>query len=117
MPDDPALEDVFYYGIQGAVHAAGLLCVRVQGDLNDPEVADQAIRRLHDAALVIAEVSEPLYSTYVQLGYSLGRGCPLIAITRDADSLRWKSPHTLVYTSIKGLEQQIAALLPELNLA
>ena len=53
MSPDKALNDLFYYGIQGAVHALGMLCVRINDEVFSPEVLDHVRHRIADRKSVV----------------------------------------------------------------
>jgi hypothetical protein len=110
MPDTHDSDDLFYYGIQGAVHAAGLLCERLeQNELNEETLA-QITERIATASVVIADVSEHIPSIYLQVGYAWGKERPTILLAKAAAPLPMHVP-CITYQRIKDVEAGLAAQL------
>jgi hypothetical protein len=110
MPNTHDSDDLFYYGIQGAVHAAGLLCERLeQHELNEETLA-QITERIATAAVVIAEVSEHTPSIYLQVGYAWGKERPTILLVKEAAHLPM-NVSCITYQRIKDVEAGLTAQL------
>ena len=56
MPFKKDMDDIFYYGIQQPVRAAGFLCERVDQDTFIGGILDQVKKKIDTAAVVIAEL-------------------------------------------------------------
>jgi len=63
MPFDDTMDDVYHYGVQNAVHAAGYLCERADQANFTGEIVDWIKKRIASADLVIADLthSNPMY--------------------------------------------------------
>jgi hypothetical protein len=107
MPNSDSMDDLYYYGIQGAVHATGLLCERIKLDGLTPDDIDQIKQRIDTAAILIAEVSDPGPDSYLQLGYAWGRNCPTILLTQDGAQSPFLDYPCIVYSKIKDLETSL----------
>lgn len=116
MPFLPELEDVFHYGIQAPVKAAGLLCERVDRAAFDGLIIERIRERIESAKVVIADLSTANPNVYLEVGYAWGRGKPTILLVRDVSELRFdvQGHRCLIYRSIRELESLLSAELARL---
>jgi hypothetical protein len=107
MPFEKSMDDLFHYGIQGAVKASGFLCERADFTSFTGDVMNWVKRRIEGAAFVVADLSTANPNVYLEVGYAWGCGRPTVLIARSADELKFdvKSQRCLVYESIKHLEE------------
>ncbi|MDX2011352.1 MAG: hypothetical protein SFW67_14220 [Myxococcaceae bacterium] len=117
MPFLAELEDVFHYGIQAPVKAAGLLCERVDQAQFDGLIIQRIKERIDSARVVIADLSTANPNVYLEVGYAWGKGRPTILLVRDVKELRFdvQGHRCLVYRSIRELETLLAAELGRLT--
>ncbi|MEW5740772.1 MAG: hypothetical protein AB1938_17725 [Myxococcota bacterium] len=117
MPFVPELEDVFHYGIQGPVRAAGLLCERVDQAVFDGPIIQRIRERIESAKVVIADLSMANPNVYLEVGYAWGRGRPTVLLVRDVKELRFDvaSYRCLVYRNIRDLETLLTRELATLS--
>jgi hypothetical protein len=116
MPDNAALEDVFYFGIQQPTHAHGLLCEQVAAtSFDDAEILETVKQRISQASVVIAEMTRADETLYLQLGYAWGQQRPTILIAQEGAMVNLPQSVCLRYNSIKHLEKLLSDLLDELN--
>ncbi len=115
MPPDKDLEDVFYFGIQGSIHALGLLCERIEGKIADEDLLNQAKSRISTASLVIAVLTNADSIIYLQLGYAWGANRPTIMLMKEGISLPFETSAALAYGSLKSLESTLAGALDDLK--
>jgi hypothetical protein len=115
LPGSKDLDDLYYYGIQGAVHAQGLLCVRVDDPRLTDEVLEHTRQRIAGATVVIADLTSPEPNVYLQLGYAWGKGCKVILAARDTSVLHFDSTACVQYRSIKELETALSERLESLK--
>lgn len=110
MPFLAELDDVFHYGIQGPVKAAGLLCERVDQVAFDGLIIERIRARIETAKVVIADLSTANPNVYLEVGYAWGRGKPTILLVRDVKELRFdvQAHRCVVYRSIRELETLLA---------
>ncbi len=113
MPFAEEMNDVFHYGIQGAVNAAGMLCERADLSTFTGDVMDWVKSRISSATLVVADLSSANPNVYLEIGYAWGRQVPTVLLARNSDDLKFdvKTQRCIIYKSIKALE---AALTSEL---
>jgi hypothetical protein len=107
MPFAEEMEDVFHYGIQGAVNAAGFLCERADLSTFTGNVMDWVKKRIVSASLVIADLSKANPNVYLEVGFAWGSDRPTVLIVNDLSHLEFdvKGQRCLVYKNIKNLEQ------------
>ncbi|HKH45580.1 MAG TPA: hypothetical protein VKM72_13025 [Thermoanaerobaculia bacterium] len=116
MPFADSMDDLFHYGIQGAVKAAGFLCERADLASFVGDVMEWVRQRISSATFVIADLSTANPNVYLEVGYAWGCGRPTILLVRDTIELKFdvKGQRCLVYKSIKHLEDILGKELKEL---
>ena len=107
MPFDHSWDDVFYYGIQGAVKAAGLLCERADTSAFTGDVLDWVKKRIATATFVVADLSSANPNVYLEIGYAWGCEIPTVLLAREGADLKFdvKGQRCLMYKSIRNLEE------------
>ncbi len=117
MPFAEEMDDVFHYGIQNAVNAAGFLCERADLSSFTGDVMEWVKKRISTASLVIADLSTANPNVYLEVGYAWGCGKPTVLLVRDTVDLRFdvKSQRCLVYKKIKDLESLLRKELENLK--
>lgn len=113
MPFSPEFEDVFHYGIQNPVHAAGLLCERVDAAVFEGLIIQRILSRIESAKVVVAELTGANPNVYLEVGYAWASKVPTVLLVRDVNELRFdvKGHRCLVYKNIRELETLLAAEL------
>jgi hypothetical protein len=116
MPFGESMDDVFHYGIQGAVKSAGLLCERADLTSFVGDVMEWVKKRICNATLVIADLTTANPNVYLEVGYAWGCGLPTVLLVRDATDLKFdvRGQRCLVYKSIKHLEEILSRELTAL---
>jgi hypothetical protein len=119
MPEDEALDDVFYYGIQRPVHGAGLLCERIAPSYETPDELEALLARIGQASMVICDVTDLNDVLHLQIGYAWGSRRDIVFITRDptsdSDSTLPLTPEPLQYEKIWQLEERLTRHLDTLD--
>lgn len=110
MPFANSMDDVFHYGIQGAVNAAGYLCERADLGTFTGDVMEWVKRRIKSARLVIADLSSANPNVYLEVGYAWGCGIPTVLLISQSTDLKFdvRGQRCLVYKSIRALEEALA---------
>lgn len=113
MPFADEMADVFHYGIQGAVNAAGYLAERADLATFTGDVMDWVRARIASAELVVADLSSANPNVYLEVGYAWGKGIPTVLLAKGGDALKFdvRGQRCLVYTSIQDLEKKLTAEL------
>ncbi|MCI0439159.1 MAG: hypothetical protein L0177_08525 [Chloroflexi bacterium] len=117
MPFADEMDDVFHYGIQGAVNAAGFLCERADLSTFTGDVMEWVKTRISSARLVVADLSDANPNVYLEVGYAWGCGRPTVLLVNDASQLKFdvKGQRCLVYKKIKDLETSLRTELDGLK--
>src|SRR5258708_16303333 len=117
MPFSEDMEDIFHYGIQGAVNAAGYLCERADLSVFAGDVMQWVKKRIASASLIIADLSTANPNVYLEVGYAWGCGKPTVLLVRNVTELTFdvKNQRCLVYINIKDLEDNLRRELQTLR--
>jgi hypothetical protein len=117
MPFHEDFEDVFYFGIQEPVKAAGLLCERVDNEAFMGDVLEQVKKRIETAAVVIAVLTGANPNVYLEIGYAWGRGRQTILLVKEEEPVKFdvRGQRHLKYTSIKALSEALREELKQLK--
>jgi hypothetical protein len=109
MPFISDMDDVYHYGIQGAVHAAEMLCERADLSVFTGDVMTWVRQRIEGARLLIADLSGANPNVYLEVGYAWGQGVPTVLLCKKADELKFdvRGQRCICYTSIKDLETKL----------
>ncbi len=110
MPFAEEMDDVFHYGIQGAVNAAGFLCERADLSSFTGDVMDWVKRRISNATLVVADLSSANPNVYLEVGYAWGCRVPTVLLSGNTSDLKFdvRSQRCIVYKSIESLEDALS---------
>lgn len=119
MPFAKSMDDIFHYGIQGAVNSAGFLCERADLSSFTGDVMQWVRTRIETAGLLIADLSTANPNVYLEVGYAWGCGVRTILLVRDTTKLKFdvRGQRCLKYTSIKSLEESLRNELQVLALS
>jgi hypothetical protein len=117
LPFAGEFEDVYVFGILTAAKKLGYICERIDQDaLTAGPILQTIIRRLFDADLVVADLSESNPNIYYELGIVHALGTPLIAIARKSERIPFdlRDQPVLFYRQIRELatllERRILAI-------
>ena len=110
MPFSAEFEDIFHFGIQSPVKAAGMLCERVDQSIYDGLIVQRILERIRTARVVIADLSGANPNVYLEVGYAWGCGRPTILLVKDLKELRFdvQGHRCLAYGNIRQLESLLA---------
>jgi hypothetical protein len=116
MPFKKDMDDVFYYGIQQPVRAAGFICERVDQEAFIGDILDQVKKKIETSVIVIAELTGANPNVYLEIGYAWGKGRPTLLLIKDEQELRFdvRGHRCLTYERIKDLEEALTKELKEL---
>jgi len=117
MPFDAALDDVFHYGIQAPVNAAGYLCERADLTAFTGDILARIKTRIETAVLVIAELSGANPNVFLEVGFAWGKERPTILLVQDTQKLPFdvRGQRCLVYKRIRDLEEALTKELQGLK--
>lgn len=119
MPFDEEFEDVYYLGIEDAVHTAGYLCERIDQGYFTGNITEQIKNRIQSASLVIADLTNANPNVYLEVGYAWGTNVPTLFLTQDTDDLKFdvQQHNTITYDrySLRKLNDELSETLSELS--
>lgn len=117
MPFREDMEDVYHYGIQNAVKAAGHLCERADLSSFTGDVMSWVRERIKTASLVVADITGANPNVYLEVGFAWGCGVPTVLLASDATELKFdiRGQRCLTYSRIKDLEEKLVLELKSLN--
>ncbi len=117
MPFKDEMDDVYHYGIQGAVRNAGFLCERADLSSFTGDVMDWVRERVRTAALVVADLTEANPNVYLEVGYAWGCEVPTVLLVKDTNHLKFdtRGQRCLPYKKIKDLEVSLTKELKTLR--
>ena len=110
MPFKEDMDDVYHYGIQGAVKEAGFLCERADMSTFTGDVMQWVKDRISSASLIVADLTDANPNVYLEVGYAWGCGKPTVLLTKDTRQLKFdvRSQRCVLYKKIKDLEISLA---------
>lgn len=113
MPFNPHMKDVFYFGIQGPVRDAGLVCERIDHDAFTGDIMQWLKERIATASLVVADLTGANPNVYLEVGYAWGKDRPVVLICSDTEETAFdvRGHKRIVYGSIHDLAQKLGAEL------
>jgi hypothetical protein len=113
MPFSEDMEDVYIFGIQAPVNAAGYLCERVDMAIFTGDILTRVKSRIETAAMVIADITGANPNVYLEVGYAWGKERPTLLIAKKGDELNFdvRNQRCIVYKNIAELAKQLEAAL------
>jgi hypothetical protein len=116
MPFAEEMNDVFHYGIQGAVNRAGMLAERADLATFTGDVMGWVRERIATAHLVVADLTDNNANVYLEVGYAWGKDIPTVLLSRHACTPKFnvQGQRRIAYTSIKDLEAKLTEELQNL---
>lgn len=117
MPFSEDMEDVYVFGIQGPVNAAGFLCERVDMAAFTGDILTRIKSRIETASLVIADLTGANANVYLEVGYAWGKERPTLLLAKRGDELKFdvKGQRCIKYKNIADLAKQLGADIARLS--
>ena len=117
MPFKDEMDDVYHYGIQGAVKAAGFLCERADLSAFTGDIMGWVRERIQSSKLIVADLTDANPNVYLEVGYAWGCGIPTVLLIGDYQDLKFdvRSQRCITYKKIKDLEESLTTELEELK--
>lgn len=123
MPFARKMRDIWKYGIQMPVRAAGLLCERVDEEHFTGGILDRIKRKIEDAELIIADLTGQNPNVFLEVGYAWGKGRPVLFLLQGGNGDVPKLPFDvstqkcLIYEDATDLEEKVGKALEGLGMA
>lgn len=117
MPFASEFEDIYHFGIQNAVRAAGFVCERADRAAFVGDLVQWILNRIQTSSLVIADLTDANPNVYLEVGYAWGCDVPVVLLTQDTTHLEFnvQGQKCLVYRNIRELEKILHAELENLR--
>lgn len=117
MPFKEEMDDIYHYGIQSAVNAAGFLCERADLSTFTGDVLEWVRMRIRSASLVVADLTDANPNVYLEVGYAWGTGVRTVLLAKSTDHLKFdvRGQRCLIYKKIKELEDSLTSELRRLR--
>ena len=118
MPFAAEFDDIYHYGIQGAVNACGYLCERADLSSFTGDVMEFVKERIATSHFVIADLTTANPNVYLEVGYAWGLDKKTVLLIKDTKDLKFdtQGQRCLPYISIKDLETKLKTELTNLKL-
>ena len=117
MPFAPEFDDLFHYGIQGAINTSGYLCERADVATFVGDVVGWVRERIERSEIVVADLTGANANVYLEVGYAWGKQIPTVLLARDVSDLKFdvRGQRCLIYKSIRHLEETLRGELTRLR--
>jgi hypothetical protein len=117
MPYNVDMEDVYRFGIEIPVNAAGYLCERVDMTAFMGDILARIKARIEAASLVVADLTGSNPNVYLEVGYAWGKGRPTLLLAKKGDELKFdvRGQRCIEYSNITDLERKLKADLAALT--
>jgi len=117
MPFSEEMEDVYRYGIEAPVNAAGYLCERMDMTPFMGDILARIKSRIEAASLVVADLTGSNPNVYLEVGYAWGKDRPTLLLAKKGDDLKFdvRGQRCIEYSSIRDLEKKLKSDLAALT--
>lgn len=118
MPFGKQMLDVYRFGIQDPVNAAGFLCERMDMEPFIGDILTRIKSRIETATLIIADLTGVSPNVYLEVGYAWGKDRPTLLLAQKKDELKFdvQGQKCIIYETIgelkDKLEKELTALKP-----
>jgi hypothetical protein len=111
------MEDIYGFGIQAPVNAAGYLCERLDVTSFTGEIMNRLRERIETAYLVVADLTGANPNVYLEVGYSWGRNKPTVLLAKKGTELKFDvhGNKCLFYVNITDLAKKLSTELTGLT--
>ena len=118
MPFATEFDDIYHYGIQGAVNLCGYLCERADISSFTGDVMEFVKEKIAISHFVIADLTTANPNVYLEVGYAWGLDKKTVLLIKDRKDLKFdtQGQRCLAYSSIKDLEMRLKTELTNLKL-
>lgn len=109
MPFSEEFEDVYQFGIYGAVRRCGYVCEKVDESVFAGSIVDRIMEGIRGAEFVIADLTSERPNVYLEVGFAWGLGRPVILVAKEGERLHFDLSHhkCLFYRRIGKLAESL----------
>jgi nucleoside 2-deoxyribosyltransferase len=118
MPFDKQMDDVYCFGIESPVNAAGLNCERTDRSAFTEAIVERIKNKISTSAVVIGEMTGGNPNVYLEIGYAWGKDRhTLLACEAGGEIHRSaKHHHCIMYESIGDLKRYLEKELKRISM-
>ena len=111
MPFAEEFEDVYQFGIYGAVRRCGYICEKVDQAAYAGSIVERITEGIRNATFVVADLSLERPNVYLEVGFAWGLNRPVILVAREGQKLHFDLAHhkCLFYKTIGKLSENLEA--------
>ncbi len=121
MPFASEMDDIFYFGIQRPILAAGLLCERVdQSGHYRGSIVDRIKERIRTAAVVVADITGARPNVFYEAGYAAALGNEPLLLIHENDltakplDFDIRTDRCIIYKDIEDLRHRLSRELSQI---
>jgi hypothetical protein len=116
MPFSEEFEDVYQFGIYGAVRKCGYVCEKVDESVFAGSIVERIMDGIKNAEFVIADLTMEKPNVYLEVGYAWGTQKPVLLIAREGHKLHFDLSHhkCIFYKTIGKLAESLDKTIREM---
>ena len=109
MPFTKDLEDLYIYGIRGAVEKTGYVCRRADEIEHNYDIMEEILYHIDKASVLVGEMTDKNPNVFYEVGIAHGKRKEVILITRKGSEIPFnlKSKNHIIYENIHDLEEKL----------
>jgi len=113
MPFTKDLEDLYIYGIRGAVEKTGYVCRRADEIEHNSDIMEEILYHIDKASVLVGEMTDKNPNVFYEVGIAHGKKKEVILITRKGSEIPFdlKSKNHIIYENIHDLEEKLTRRL------
>lgn len=113
MPFNKDYEDLYLYGIRGAVEKAGFVCRRADEIEHNSDIIDEILYQIDEASVLVAEMTDKNPNVCYEVGIAHGKKKEVILIARQGSDIPFdlKGKNHILYENIRDLEEKLTRRL------
>lgn len=116
MPFMEEFEDVYQFGIYGAIRRCGYICEKVDESVFAGSIVERIMDGIRNAEFVIADLTLEKPNVYLEVGYAWGLNKPVMLVARDGQRLHFDLSHhkCVFYKTIGKLAETLEKTVLEM---
>ncbi|MBA7664682.1 hypothetical protein ES703_72743 [subsurface metagenome] len=118
MPFDEKFDDIYYFGIRGAVEDANMICDRADEILHAGGLIERIVEQIYRADILVADMTDHNPNVLYEVGIAHTLGKTVALVVQDVNQIPFdlRNKNHIVYGGkIKFLREKLRALLMRLE--
>jgi hypothetical protein len=113
MPFREDYEDLYIYGIRGAVEKTGFVCRRADELEHNSDIIDEILYQIDRAPILIAEMTDKNPNVYYEVGIAHGKKKEVILLAKQGSAIPFdlSGKYFILYKNIRDLEKKLTRRL------